>query len=137
MPNGFPAFPKNSMSTHESLTRSPDSNTEAAFPNDEPPTLFHPASPKMKPLKRPIDDVDKASISTTSTFSSKIGLLKDNVKSRIPAPYKAYRNRKEAAAHSKVVLEKDQKLPANTQTRKSLSDCDGECRFGTTRDASR
>ena len=137
MPNGFPAFPKNSMSTPESMTRSLDSNTEAAFPNDEPPTLFHPASPKMKLLKRPVDDVDKASISTTSTFSSKIGLLKDNVKSKIPTPYKTYRNRKQAAAHSEVVSGKDQELPANMQTRKSLADCDGECRLGTTTDVSR
>ncbi|PVH85969.1 hypothetical protein DL98DRAFT_511052 [Cadophora sp. DSE1049] len=98
MPNGFPAFPK------------------STFPNDEPPTLFHPASPKMKLVKQTMDDVDKASISTTSTFSSKIGLLKDNVKSKIPAPFKAYRNRKEAAAHSVVVSKEEKRLPADTKT---------------------
>ncbi|KAH9204459.1 hypothetical protein DL95DRAFT_398506 [Leptodontidium sp. 2 PMI_412] len=101
MPNGFPAFPK------------------STFPNDKPPTLFHPASPKMKPVRQPVEDVDNASIATTSTFSSKIGLLKDNVKSKIPASYRDYRSRKdrkEAAARSAVVSKDEKKLPPDNKT---------------------
>lgn len=100
-----------------------------AFPNDKPPTLFHPASPKMKPVRQPVEDVDNASIATTSTFSSKIGLLKDNVKSKIPASYRDYRSRKdrkEAAARSAVVSKDEKKLPPDNKTRKSLPDYDGE-----------
>ncbi|KAG4443778.1 hypothetical protein IFR05_000769 [Cadophora sp. M221] len=104
MPNGFSAFPK------------------STFPNDEPPTLFHPASPKMKPAKQSSEDADNASIATTSTFSSKIGLLKDNVKSKIPASYRDYRSRKEAAARSSVVSKDVKKLPPDNKTRKSLPD---------------
>jgi len=103
MPNGFPAFPK------------------STFPNDEPPTLFHPASPKMKPIEQQGEGMDNASIATTSTFSSKIGLLKDNVK-RIPASYRGYRSRKEAAARTAVVCKEKKELPADTKTRKSLPD---------------
>ncbi|KAL2061703.1 hypothetical protein VTL71DRAFT_7081 [Oculimacula yallundae] len=104
MPNGFPTFPK------------------STFPNDEPPTLFHPASPKMKPVKLPVDDSDNASVATASTFSSKVDLLKESVKSKIPASYRKYRDQKESAARSFVVSREEKRLPPDTKTRKSLPD---------------
>ncbi|KAK0102880.1 hypothetical protein ONS95_000924 [Cadophora gregata] len=89
---------------------------KSTFPDEEPPTLFHPASPRMKPVKQPLDDGDRASISTSSTFSSKIGLLKDTVKSKIPSPYKDYRSRKEAAARSTVTSREVKRLPSEMKT---------------------
>ncbi|KAF8863187.1 hypothetical protein BDZ45DRAFT_136266 [Acephala macrosclerotiorum] len=99
MPHGFPAFP------------------QGRFPQDQPPTWFHPASPKMKPTK-PAKDVDAASMASTSTFSSTVSLLKDKAKRTLPVSYKDYRARKdaeEAAAGTTVFSEKEPK-----QKRKSL-----------------
>ncbi|KAH8804806.1 hypothetical protein F5884DRAFT_859419 [Xylogone sp. PMI_703] len=60
------------------------------FPNDKPPTLFHPASPKLKPVNSSkttsktasgtsTKDIDTASLASTSTFSSTVGLLKSKL----------------------------------------------------------
>lgn len=83
----------------------------------------------MKPIQFHGKDTDTASVATTSTFSSKIVLLKDSVKSKIPASYKQYQARKEAAAQS-TVTPKEQKpsrsLPPDTKTRKSIPKPDYE-----------
>jgi hypothetical protein len=74
------------------------------FPYDEPPTLFHPASPKIKPAKpaKQVKDVDTASMASTSTFASTVSLLKDNVKAKFLSKDKAVKN---AAAATTVVYE--------------------------------
>lgn len=90
MPNGFPAFP------------------QGRFPDDLPPTWFHPASPRIKPAK-PAKDVETSSIATTSTFSSTVGLIKNSVKSKLPISYKEHRTRKEFKAASTDVKEKEVK----------------------------
>ncbi|KAG0649084.1 hypothetical protein D0Z07_4216 [Hyphodiscus hymeniophilus] len=63
MPNGFPGFP------------------QSTFPNDQPPSLFHPASPKFKAAQH-VKDADAASMASTSTFASTVSLLKENVKAK-------------------------------------------------------
>jgi len=88
MPNGFPAALANQ------------------YPNEKPPSWFHPASPKIKPAK-PAKDVDAASMASTSTFSSTVGLIKDSVKRKLPVSYKEHRARKDAEAASNVVKEKE------------------------------
>ncbi|KUJ10322.1 uncharacterized protein LY89DRAFT_689603 [Mollisia scopiformis] len=100
MPHGFPAFP------------------QGQFPNDLPPTWFHPASPKIRPAK-PAKEVDTASIASTSTFSSTVSLLKDKAKRTLPISYKDYRARKdsqEAASGTTVYSEKQ----SSKSTKKSL-----------------
>ncbi|PSS25680.1 hypothetical protein M430DRAFT_64204 [Amorphotheca resinae ATCC 22711] len=67
MPPGFPAFP------------------QSRFPNDKPPTLFHPASPKLKASKpitpsKSMKDPETLSTTSTSTFSSTVSLLRKSVK---------------------------------------------------------
>ncbi|RFU35602.1 hypothetical protein B7463_g661, partial [Scytalidium lignicola] len=66
MPNGFAGIPA------------------SRFPNEKLPTLFHPASPKMKPVDASktsntssAKDVDAASMASTSTFASTVSLLKN------------------------------------------------------------
>jgi len=92
MPNGFPAY------------------RQSHFPNDQPPSLFHPASPKVKPAmpSTTMKESDTTSIASTSTFASTMGLLKDSVKSKLPLSYKEYRARKDAAAQSAVTSEKQE-----------------------------
>jgi len=111
MPASFPAFP------------------QGRFPQDLPPTLFHPASPKMK-ASNPSKEVDAASIASTSTFSSTVSLLKTKAKRTLPVSYKEYRARKDAedAAASSTVyssekpksskksLPKDPKTPRQRTT---------------------
>jgi len=52
------------------------------LPNDKPPTLFHPASPKLKASKpiTPSKDPETLSTTSTSTFSSTVSLLRKSVK---------------------------------------------------------
>jgi hypothetical protein len=85
-----------------------------------PPTWFHPASPKIKPTK-PAKDVESASMASTSTFASTVGLIKDSVKRKLPVSYKEYRARKDAAATSTVVTEK-----VEQETRESKPEYNGE-----------
>ncbi len=105
MPHGFSAFPHSSkfLNSYPSCQLT----SPLAFPNDMPPTLFHPASPKIKPAK-PAKDVETSSIATTSTFSSTVGLIKNSVKSKLPISYKEYRARKDAEKASTVVTEGSQ-----------------------------
>ena len=106
-------------------------NKLPGFPQDLPPTLFHPASPKMKPTK-PAKEVDTASIASTSTFSSTVSLLKTKAKRTLPISYKDHRARKdaeEAAASSTVYSEVEKKnskksLPKDPKTRKWLPSLD-------------
>jgi len=67
MPYGLPAFPKNT------------------FPKDAPPSLFHPASPRVKPTPQPkmSEKSDAASMMSTSTFSSSVSLLKEKAKTKL------------------------------------------------------
>ncbi|KAE8450536.1 hypothetical protein EG329_006267 [Mollisiaceae sp. DMI_Dod_QoI] len=103
MPYGIPAIPQN------------------RFPQDRPPTLFHPASPRIRPTK-PAKEVDAASIASTSTFSSTVSLLKDKAKRTLPNSYKDYRARKDAepaATATNVTSEKEPKkksLPKDSKT---------------------
>ena len=57
------------------------------FPGEQPPTWFHPASPKDKSAQasQRVKDLDSASMVSKSTFSSTISLLKENVKSKLPS----------------------------------------------------
>ncbi|CZT43882.1 uncharacterized protein RSE6_03985 [Rhynchosporium secalis] len=90
--------------------------TRSTFSYDKSPTLFHPASSKMEPAKPPVVDSDNSSIATTSTFSSKVELLKESVKSKIPATYRDFRSRKESAAGSVVASKGEKRLPPDTKT---------------------
>lgn len=63
MPNGFPRALANQ------------------YPNEKPPSWFHPASPKIKAVK-PEKNEETASMASTSTFASTVGLLKDSVKNK-------------------------------------------------------
>jgi hypothetical protein len=72
---------KNQKRIHpSSLTPTPQ-----GFPNDKPPTLFHPASPKLKASKpitpsKSMKDPETLSTTSTSTFSSTVSLLRNSVK---------------------------------------------------------
>ncbi|CZS92274.1 uncharacterized protein RAG0_02730 [Rhynchosporium agropyri] len=90
--------------------------TRSTFSYDKSPTLFHPASSKMEPAKPPVVDSDNSSIATTSTFSSKVELLKESVKSKIPATYRDFRSRKKSAAGSVVASKGEKRLPPDTKT---------------------
>lgn len=46
-------------------------------------------------------------MASTSTFASTVGLIKDSVKRKLPISYKEYWARKDAAATSNVVTEKE------------------------------
>jgi hypothetical protein len=72
------------------------------FPNDQPPTLFHPASPKLR-AEKPVKDVDEASMVSTSTFASTVSLLKENMKAKFHSKDKNPRK----SAETTVVYEKD------------------------------
>lgn len=76
MPNGFPAFPQSCTFLLSFFIATFQNLTTTGFPNDQPPTLFHPASPKIKAAK-PVDD--GASMMSTSTFASTVSLLKEKV----------------------------------------------------------
>ena len=78
-----------------------------------PPTWFHPASPKQKPVK-PSKDVDTCSINTQSTFSSTVSLLK----SKLPFSYKDYKARKEAEALEQKSLPDKERKPEKKSKRK-------------------
>ena len=129
---GFPAYPSRMFSSTLKHNQQSLTSKYTGFPNDMPPTLFHPASPKIKSAKSSasIMENDSSSIATTSTFSSKVGLIKDSVKSKFPISYKDYRARKDAAANSTVTSsEKESKSKPKprpeTKSRK-LPDYKGE-----------
>ncbi|KAE9363530.1 hypothetical protein N431DRAFT_448123 [Stipitochalara longipes BDJ] len=88
MPNGFPRALANQ------------------YPNEKPPTWFHPASPKNKPVQ-PIKDVDTASMASTSTLASTVGLLKDSVKSKLPFSHRERQGRKDTKAATTTLNEKE------------------------------
>jgi hypothetical protein len=92
------------------------------YPNEKPPSWFHPASPKTKAAK-PAKDMDAASVASTSTFSSKVGLIKDSVKRKLPVSSKEYRAQKDAEAASNVVKEKEL---VKTRESKRLPEYNGE-----------
>jgi hypothetical protein len=95
----------------------PSSNKKTGFPYDQPPTLFHPASPKVKPAKLN-KDVDAASMTSTSTFASTVSLLKDNVKAKFHSKDHAT---KKAAAASTVMYEQDGEKKASSPKPKEPS----------------
>jgi len=115
MPNGFPAFRSSSL-----------------YPDEQPPTWFHPASPKVKPAKpsKEVKDMDNASLASTSTFSSTFGLLKNSLKPHLPSSYKEYRSRKNAAAQSTVSYpeKKDGESSKDVKEKKKLPDYDARAR---------
>ncbi|PMD47420.1 hypothetical protein L207DRAFT_560923 [Hyaloscypha variabilis F] len=76
------------------------------YPNEKPPTWFHPASPKNKPAQ-PAKDVDTVSMASTSTLASTVGLIKDSVKSKLPFSHRENRSRKETKAAIPAVTEKE------------------------------
>jgi len=64
MPYGLPSFPKNT------------------FPNEAPPSWFHPADPRPSTKPQPKmsqKSDDAASMMSTSTFSSSVSLLKSKI----------------------------------------------------------
>ncbi|TVY37781.1 hypothetical protein LSUB1_G002761 [Lachnellula subtilissima] len=77
---------------------------QSQFPDDKPPTLFSPASPKNKSSKSAKVMDDGASTMTTSSFSSTVGLIK----SKLPS-YKDRKDRKSSESENKVL--KDSKSP--------------------------
>ncbi|TVY54239.1 hypothetical protein LCER1_G002298 [Lachnellula cervina] len=69
---------------------------QSQFPNEKPPTLFSPASPKDKASKSAKVMDDGASTMTTSSFSSTVGLIK----SKLPS-YKDHKERKSSESEKK------------------------------------
>ncbi|TVY93663.1 hypothetical protein LAWI1_G000608 [Lachnellula willkommii] len=76
---------------------------QSRFPNEKPPTLFSPASPKDKSNKSANVMDDGASTMTTSSFSSTVGLIK----SKLPS----YKDRKEPKSSESEKVPKDSKSP--------------------------
>ena len=81
-----------------------------------PPTWLHPASLKIKPTK-PEKDAEAASMASTATFSSRVGLIKDSVKRRLPTSYKEYRARRDAETAAALVKEKEVKKSRESRPR--------------------
>lgn len=65
MTGGLPSFP------------------QGRFPDDLPPTIFSPASPKVKAVEATkAKDIDAESMASQATFSSTVSLLKNSMKSK-------------------------------------------------------
>ncbi|KAF4637280.1 hypothetical protein G7Y89_g802 [Cudoniella acicularis] len=111
MTGGLSSFPQGRESPKQKPSMKSQSLTETpGFPQDMPPTLFHPSSPKVKATEpsKTEKDMDAASVASTSTFSSTVSLLKGSIKSKLPISYKAHKAQKElkeAAARSTAEFE--------------------------------
>jgi hypothetical protein len=110
MTGGLPSY-QQSRTYSGSLFKKAELLPRPGFPNEKPPTLFSPASPKVKATK-PAKDVDAASMMSTSTFSSTVGLIKSKIQDH--------------KAHKETKKEK-KPLPKDTKSRKYREPIDWDC----------
>jgi hypothetical protein len=115
MTGGLPSY-QQSRTYSGSLFKKAELLPRSGFPSEKPPTLFSPASPKVKATK-PAKDVDAASIASTSTFASTVGLIKSKIQD--------HKSRKETKKEKEP-------LPKDTKSRKYKQPVDWDCEHSLT-----